>query len=56
MQNVKSKSVMRSSSSKTARTKLNEERRKALILKKAVLQQILKEQQDIHDSWIRRGR
>ena len=56
MQNIKSKPTMRSSSLKTARTKLNEERRKALILKKAVLQQMLKEQQDIYDSWVRRGR
>ena len=38
------------------RNKLFDERRKALLLKKAVLQQMFKQQVDMHQAWIRRGR
>jgi hypothetical protein len=40
----------------TNRNKLFGERRKALLLKKAVLQQMIKQQADMHQAWIRRGR
>ena len=38
------------------REKQNEQRRQALLLKKAVLEQMKKEQENIYKSWINRGR
>ena len=38
------------------REKQNEQRRQALLLKKAVLEEMKKQQESIHKSWINRGR
>lgn len=56
MQGKQMQTKKREAFSSKSKEKLNEERRQALLLKRAVLVQMKKEQEDIYKSWINRGR